>query len=168
MELTNFQRLDIRKSFPSGHSSLSVFQAVFTAWYLQLRFGRYSTKTMVLFLQFVALCWGVYCPLSRVTDYRHHWWDALTGSVLGVIFAALTVRNEREEEEEIDRYLTLSLSCFYLLYLPQCKIVSRNFSYLVGAGSSVDQRNGNGVLNYNNTSNRLLDRRENSSSRSDV
>lgn len=90
-ELGRFTMLDARKSFPSGHSSLSVFQAIFTAWYLQMRFSRYTSSFTILFLQFVVLCWGVYCPISRITDYRHHWWDALTGAVLGVIFAALTV-----------------------------------------------------------------------------
>lgn len=70
---------------------MSVFQAIFTAWYLQMRFARYSTSATVLFFQFVALSWGVLCPISRITDYRHHWWDALAGSILGVIFAALTV-----------------------------------------------------------------------------
>lgn len=91
LQISKFNLLDSRKSFPSGHSSMSVFQAIFTAWYLQIRFSRYTTSTTVLFFQFLAICWGVFCPISRITDYRHHWWDALTGSVLGVIFAALTV-----------------------------------------------------------------------------
>lgn len=90
-KISKFNLLDSRKSFPSGHSSLSVFQAIFTVYYLQMRFCRLTTNTAMLIVQFGWLSWGIFCSISRITDYRHHWWDVLFGACLGIIFAVLTV-----------------------------------------------------------------------------
>lgn len=31
------------------------------------------------------------CSLTRISDNRHHWWDVLSGDVLGLAFSVLTV-----------------------------------------------------------------------------
>lgn len=44
----------------------------------------------------VCLLWGVLCSLSRITDRRHHWWDVVAGSILGVtgaFYALFFLRN---------------------------------------------------------------------------
>ena len=38
------------------------------------------------------LLWALVCSLSRITDHRHHWWDVVAGSVVGVVSALYTVR----------------------------------------------------------------------------
>ena len=43
-------------------------------------------------LQCVAMLWGICCSVSRITDYRHFWWDVLAGGSLGVIFSMFTIR----------------------------------------------------------------------------
>lgn len=90
-DVSKFAMLDSRKSFPSGHSSMSVFQALFTIWHMQIRFQRLQTNLTILIIQFIFLAWGIFCSISRATDYRHHWWDVLFGAVLGIVFAILTV-----------------------------------------------------------------------------
>lgn len=90
-DISSFNMRQGRRSFPSGHASMSVFQAIFTCWYLQRRFCRNNVNFGVLFIQFLTLSWAIVCSISRITDYRHHWWDVLTGAVLGLIFAVFTV-----------------------------------------------------------------------------
>lgn len=42
------------------------------------------------FLISLCLLWGVIVSLSRISDRRHHWWDVLAGSILGVATATYT------------------------------------------------------------------------------
>lgn len=43
-------------------------------------------------LQNACVVLGVACALSRISDYKHHWSDVLSGVILGVLVACLTVR----------------------------------------------------------------------------
>ncbi|XP_078046863.1 phospholipid phosphatase 1 isoform X1 [Augochlora pura] len=81
---------DSSKSFPSGHSALAVFTSVFFVWYLQ---NRLPNQTFFLkpWLQCFVFLWAVICSLTRISDNRHHWWDVLAGSVLGLAVSVLTV-----------------------------------------------------------------------------
>ncbi|XP_031847024.1 phospholipid phosphatase 1 isoform X2 [Nomia melanderi] len=81
---------DSSKSFPSGHSALSVFTTVFVVWYLQ---NRLPSRTFFLkpWLQCMLCLWAVICSLSRIIDNRHHWWDVLAGCIFGLTFSVLTV-----------------------------------------------------------------------------
>ncbi|KAG4066289.1 hypothetical protein HA402_000513 [Bradysia odoriphaga] len=81
---------DSSKSFPSGHSSISFFEAIFMIWYLQRRMPRIRSQFLLLLLQVLLLFWACVCSVSRITDHRHHWWDVLAGSALGVFFAVMT------------------------------------------------------------------------------
>lgn len=82
---------DSSKSFPSGHSSISFFSAIFMMWYLQNRIPKIRSYFTILFLQALCLTWACFCATSRISDNRHHWWDVLAGSIIGIIFATLTV-----------------------------------------------------------------------------
>lgn len=42
-------------------------------------------------LQFLVISMAVFCALSRVSDYKHHWSDVLAGSFLGITVATITV-----------------------------------------------------------------------------
>ncbi|XP_076243457.1 phospholipid phosphatase 1 isoform X2 [Calliopsis andreniformis] len=81
---------DSSKSFPSGHSALSMYTTVFIVWYLQ---NRLPSQTFFLkpWLQCMMFLWTVICSLSRIGDNRHHWWDVLAGDILGFTFGVLTV-----------------------------------------------------------------------------
>ncbi|XP_011163709.1 phospholipid phosphatase 1 isoform X2 [Solenopsis invicta] len=81
---------DSSKSFPSGHSALSVYTSIFLVWYLQ---NRLPNRTLFLkpWLQCLMGMWAVTCSLTRVGDNRHHWWDVLVGDVLGLLFSLFIV-----------------------------------------------------------------------------
>ncbi|XP_050440397.1 phospholipid phosphatase 3-like isoform X2 [Adelges cooleyi] len=74
---------DASKSFPSGHASISVYGSISLAWYLQ---NKYKTGSLLLVpvLQAVCMLWAIFCSLTRITDHRHHWWDVLAGSIIGI------------------------------------------------------------------------------------
>ncbi|KOB78502.1 Uncharacterized protein OBRU01_01113, partial [Operophtera brumata] len=79
--------MDSYRSFPSGHTSMSVYCGFFVAWYLQARAFNWRHRSVLLvpFLQLGALSFAVVSSLTRITDRRHHWWDVLTGSAIGLI-----------------------------------------------------------------------------------
>ncbi|XP_058820182.1 phospholipid phosphatase homolog 1.2 homolog isoform X2 [Topomyia yanbarensis] len=89
-EETQYFIRDASKSFPSGHASISVYEVIFMVWYLLRRVPKVRSH-MALPLCYTALgLWGIFCPLSRIMDNRHHWWDVLAGSIIGVIAAGFT------------------------------------------------------------------------------
>ncbi|XP_037908995.1 phospholipid phosphatase 1-like isoform X3 [Hermetia illucens] len=78
---------DTTRSFPSGHASIGFYEGVFTAWYLYQRFPKSNSAFLAPFLECLCLTWGFVCGATRVIDHRHHWWDVVTGDILGGIFA---------------------------------------------------------------------------------
>ncbi len=41
------------------------------------------------FVQFSLICLVIYTGLSRISDYKHHWSDVLTGLIQGTLVAVL-------------------------------------------------------------------------------
>lgn len=74
---------EMRLSFPSGHSSFSMYTLVYCALYLQSRMNWRGSKLLKHFLQFLLILLAWYTCLSRISDYKHHWSDVLAGAVLG-------------------------------------------------------------------------------------
>lgn len=90
---TDYQSYFIRdasKSFPSGHSSVSVYASIFMIWYLQKRTPKVRSVMALPLCQVLVAMWGIFCPMSRIIDNRHHWWDVLAGSIIGAVAAGLT------------------------------------------------------------------------------
>lgn len=85
--LTNEGRL----SFYSGHSSFSMYCMLFLALYLQSRLTSGWSRLVRPTLQFFFIATALYVGLSRVSDYKHHWSDVLTGLIQGAIVALITV-----------------------------------------------------------------------------
>uniref|UniRef100_A0A5S6Q7I6 AcidPPc domain-containing protein n=1 Tax=Trichuris muris TaxID=70415 RepID=A0A5S6Q7I6_TRIMR len=81
---------DARLSFPSGHSSLSAYAMLFAAIYLQSRLSwRVGSRLVKPLIQYLLLCITFAIALSRVSDFKHHWSDVLTGLVIGSAIAVL-------------------------------------------------------------------------------
>lgn len=99
-----------RLSFYSGHSSFSMYCMVFLALYLQARLQTEWSRLFKPTLQFFLIASSLYVGLSRVSDYKHHWSDVLTGLFFGAgvaLFIVFFVSEffkqpvETDEEEEI-------------------------------------------------------------------
>nr|XP_020476766.1 phospholipid phosphatase 1 isoform X2 [Monopterus albus] len=82
---------EARLSFYSGHSSFSMYCMLFLALYLQARLQAEWARLLRPTLQFFLIAASVYTGLSRVSDYKHHWSDVLTGLLQGALMAILVV-----------------------------------------------------------------------------
>uniref|UniRef100_A0A673N5M6 Phospholipid phosphatase 1 n=1 Tax=Sinocyclocheilus rhinocerous TaxID=307959 RepID=A0A673N5M6_9TELE len=80
-----------RLSFYSGHSSFSMYCMLFLALYLQARMQTEWARLLRPMFQFFLIAASIYTGLSRVSDYKHHWSDVLTGLIQGAIVALLVV-----------------------------------------------------------------------------
>ncbi|XP_042620746.1 phospholipid phosphatase 1-like isoform X2 [Cyprinus carpio] len=80
-----------RLSFYSGHTSFSMYCMLFLALYLQARMQAEWARLLRPMLQFFLIAASIYTGLSRVSDYKHHWSDVLTGLIQGAIVALLVV-----------------------------------------------------------------------------
>ncbi|XP_073658224.1 phospholipid phosphatase 1 isoform X1 [Tursiops truncatus] len=106
-----------RLSFYSGHSSFSMYCMMFVALYLQARMKGDWARLLRPTLQFGLVAASIYVGLSRVSDYKHHWSDVLTGLIQGALVAVLVAvyvsdffkeRNSPfKERKEEDSHTTL-------------------------------------------------------------
>ncbi|XP_004926343.1 phospholipid phosphatase 5 [Bombyx mandarina] len=87
--------MDGRKSFPSGHSSLSFCSLGVASVWLCGRLGTTSRRRGSAARVLITLCPLVVAgivALSRSCDYHHHWEDILVGSLLGFTIAVFCYR----------------------------------------------------------------------------
>ncbi|XP_046871917.1 phospholipid phosphatase 1-like isoform X1 [Hypomesus transpacificus] len=82
---------EARVSFFSGHSSFSMYCMLVLVLYLQARLQVRWARLLRPTGQFFLLAVAMYVGLSRVSDYKHHWSDVLTGLLMGALVAVLTV-----------------------------------------------------------------------------
>ncbi|KAJ3648835.1 hypothetical protein Zmor_020607 [Zophobas morio] len=94
--LTRFSQADLTRSFPSGHTSLSLFTALHCSYLLLIRL-RHGFKRNVFKVLLITVCfaWSFICSLSRITDKRHHWWDVAAGATLGLCSFYMFYRLQR-------------------------------------------------------------------------
>ncbi|XP_062984140.1 phospholipid phosphatase 1 isoform X2 [Elgaria multicarinata webbii] len=106
-----------RLSFYSGHSSFSMYCLLFLALYLQARMKGDWARLLRPTVQFGLIAASIYVGLSRISDYKHHWSDVLTGLLQGALVAVLIAvyvsdffkvrgRTFKQKEEE-DSHTTL-------------------------------------------------------------
>lgn len=78
---------EARKSFFSGHASFAMYTMLYLAFYLQARLSWRGARLLRPLLQFLLVMIAVYTGLSRISDYRHHPTDVLTGFIQGGLTA---------------------------------------------------------------------------------
>ncbi|KAJ3651882.1 hypothetical protein Zmor_017887 [Zophobas morio] len=88
----NFE-INNRLSFPSGHSSFSMFCGIFLAIYVQKRIIWNISKLFKSCIQFALMLIVLYVGGSRVSDFKHHWSDVLAGYLIGGLCAVLVCIN---------------------------------------------------------------------------
>lgn len=106
---TEEQLRDMKLSFPSGHSSFSMYAMFFAAMYLHFTMTWKGSKLLKYLLQFIFVMMAWFTALSRVSDYKHHCKcltslsylisravcisgsDVLAGSALGISIAFFVV-----------------------------------------------------------------------------
>ncbi|CAI4223135.1 unnamed protein product [Auanema sp. JU1783] len=80
-----------RKSFFSGHSSISMYASVWTALYLQARLlSVCGNRIIIPIIQTIVVAAGMGISLSRINDNMHHWSDVLVGMFVGSFIATYT------------------------------------------------------------------------------
>ncbi|KAH3849839.1 phospholipid phosphatase 1-like [Dreissena polymorpha] len=76
-----------RQSFPSGHSTFSMYVAIFYCFYIQRRLYISFSRTLKFFLQAALVFTASICGLSRIRDHKHHDTDVIVGFAVGAIVA---------------------------------------------------------------------------------
>lgn len=108
--------VDSSRSFPSGHSSISWFIGTFSAYVIQTRLSTiYTGRLLKPFLIAICFSWSILCSLTRITDRRHHWWDVLAGSALGILGAFYTIKLVHKKIFGTDQINKVSTSTTTLL-----------------------------------------------------
>ena len=95
---------EARLSFLSGHSSFSFFCATFLIVYLQARLTNFPQvdnmcirtfyriiKVLRPFIQFSMVTLAFWISLTRISNYFHHPYDVVTGALVGIVFACITL-----------------------------------------------------------------------------
>lgn len=102
------------RSFPSGHSSLSFAGLGFLSFYLAGKMHLFDERghTVKAWIALVPLSGAALVAISRTMDYRHHWQDVLTGSLLGLVTAYFSYRQY---------YPPLNSAISHLPYSPRYK-----------------------------------------------
>ncbi|XP_072531312.1 phosphatidic acid phosphatase type 2D [Salminus brasiliensis] len=78
---------EARKSFFSGHASFAMYTMLYLAFYLQARLSWRGARLLRPLIQFLLVMLAVYTGLTRISDYRHHPTDVLTGFLQGALTA---------------------------------------------------------------------------------
>ncbi|KIK96305.1 hypothetical protein PAXRUDRAFT_826103 [Paxillus rubicundulus Ve08.2h10] len=82
------------RSFPSGHSSMSFAGLGFLTFYLAGKLHLFDTRghASKAWLSLAPIAVASFVAISRTMDYRHHWQDVITGSVLGLVISYFSYR----------------------------------------------------------------------------
>ncbi|KAH8809522.1 acid phosphatase/Vanadium-dependent haloperoxidase [Flagelloscypha sp. PMI_526] len=82
------------RSFPSGHSSLSFAGLGFLSFYLAGKMHLFDRQGHAgkAWLSLAPFAGAALVAISRTMDYRHHWHDVLTGSLLGTVISYFAYR----------------------------------------------------------------------------
>jgi hypothetical protein len=79
-----------RKSFPSGHASLSFYSMVFLILFIHHSWKSKRMGLLPRFIQFFLFMLALYSTLTRSIDNKHHVGDMIAGICLGTLIGCLT------------------------------------------------------------------------------
>ncbi|XP_048762388.1 phospholipid phosphatase 1-like isoform X2 [Ostrea edulis] len=82
---------EARLSFPSGHSSFTMYCMFYIVMYLQNRMKWRKCWLLRPVIQIILFIIAYYTSISRISDYMHHWSDVLGGCVLGITVSILVI-----------------------------------------------------------------------------
>jgi hypothetical protein len=110
---------EMRLSFPSGHSSFSMYTMVFAALFLHCRMNWKGSKLLKHFLQFSFIMMAWYTALSRISDYKHHCkiFECNKNFLNGFFFLSLLQGLTSCLDRFKDSSFALSSSLEFLIYL---------------------------------------------------
>lgn len=80
---------DVHLSFMSGHSSLSSVCLIYLVLYVQCRFNWIALGMVKPLYQAGLVFLVFYTGMSRISDYKHHWSDVMTGLFQGSLVAII-------------------------------------------------------------------------------
>ena len=85
------------RSFPSGHSSISMASFGYTAflWFkdAEILTNRAVFLSRILFLiSFLLIFLALWVGATRIIDYWHHYWDVIAGFLIGISWALVSYR----------------------------------------------------------------------------
>ena len=85
-----------RRSFPSGHSSMSWSSMFYLTLFLINLLDSFDEEghPWKLFVASLPSCGALFVAASRVSDYWHHTTDVIAGSVLGAIIAYISYKQQ--------------------------------------------------------------------------
>jgi len=75
-----------RKSFPSGHTQIAVFGAVFICIYVWERLPARPPYWFRHICVFLVMFLAVVTAITRIKDYKHHPEDVVVGAMIGIFF----------------------------------------------------------------------------------
>uniref|UniRef100_A0A8C4KGW2 Phospholipid phosphatase 1 n=1 Tax=Dromaius novaehollandiae TaxID=8790 RepID=A0A8C4KGW2_DRONO len=127
-----------RLSFYSGHSSFSMYCMLFLALYLQARMKGDWARLVRPTLQFGLVATSIYVGLSRVSDYKHHWSDVLTGLIQGAVVAVLIVSNSLRAFQNVA--FISSNSDLKALFRGKHYCLPKDLKILAGGGGETDDK----------------------------
>ena len=82
--------IESRKSFPSGHASLSFYAMCFLVLFINFTWKCRRMGLLPRFVQFFLAMVAVYASITRFVDNKHHTSDILAGCVLGILMSLVT------------------------------------------------------------------------------
>uniref|UniRef100_A0A336L3U5 CSON003887 protein n=1 Tax=Culicoides sonorensis TaxID=179676 RepID=A0A336L3U5_CULSO len=88
-ECWNEVSIDVYMSFPSVHTSASVFVAVYLIFYL---WKRIKWNKLRICLQFLLFLYAYFISLSRIHEHYHHPSDVIAGTIIGVLSSYAAVK----------------------------------------------------------------------------
>lgn len=75
---------EIKRSFPSGHATASVYITVFFMRYLEAKFAKFRVTLSAAHI--ACSVWIVFCCVSRITEHYHHVSDVIAGIIIALSF----------------------------------------------------------------------------------
>jgi diacylglycerol diphosphate phosphatase/phosphatidate phosphatase len=92
------------KSCPSGHSTVSICCMLFFSLWLYYGYGKNNKTKVMKILSFTPMLLAFDIATSRIYDFKHGYFDILSGSLIGALGAIVSVYhlgiNHEEQEGE--------------------------------------------------------------------